>query len=59
MDPIIDPKLRHELKKVGQKITFMSGENMQRLLCKNKLKLLPNSNTTSWIVHAVESVMEN
>ena len=39
----IGPKLRHELKKVGQKIVFTRGENDQSILCRNKPKLLPNS----------------
>lgn len=39
----IGPKLRHELKKVGQKTVFTRGENEQSILCRNKPKLLPNS----------------
>ena len=29
----IGPKLRHELKKVGQKTVFTRGENEQSILC--------------------------
>ena len=41
--PNIGPKIRREFKKVNKDITFTSGNNLQRILCQNKLKLLPNS----------------
>ena len=36
--------LRHEFTNFGQNIVFTLGENLQRILCKNKSKLLPNNN---------------
>ena len=41
--PNIGPKIRKEFKKVNKDITFTSGQNLQSILCQNKLKLLPNS----------------
>ena len=40
--PDIGPKIRKEFKKVNKGITFISGKNLQSILCQNKLKLLPN-----------------
>lgn len=37
------PKLKHELKKISQKLALISGKNFQRILCKNRTKLLLNS----------------
>ena len=41
--PNIGPKIRKEFKKVNNDITFISGKNLQSILCRNKPKLLPNS----------------
>lgn len=41
--PGIGPKIRYEFKKVGKNIAFTSSNNLQKILCKNKPKLLPNS----------------
>ena len=41
--PDIGPKIRKEFKKVNKGITFISGKNLQSILCQNKPKLLPNS----------------
>lgn len=37
------PKLKHELKEISQKLALISGKNLQRILCKNRTKLLLNS----------------
>ena len=42
--PNISPKIKSESKKIGKDIAFISGKNLQQILCqKNKSKLLTNS----------------
>ena len=41
--PNIGPKIRKEFKTVNKNNTFLSGKNLQSILCQGKPKLLPNS----------------
>ena len=41
--PNIGPKVRKEFKKINKDITFISGKNIQSILCQNKPKVRPNS----------------
>ena len=46
MDSKYQAKIKTRIQQNWSKIAFISGdgENLQRILCKNKPKLLPNSN---------------
>ena len=44
--PKLGAKLRKEFKQFGIKTIFTSGGNLKNLICRNKSKLLPNSNYT-------------
>ena len=41
--PIIRPKKRKELRKIGCKVIFTLAAKLKNKLCNNKIKLLPNS----------------
>ena len=42
----MSPKMKREFKKIGKDIAFMSGKNLQQVLCQNnKPRPLPNSQT--------------
>ena len=40
--PGIGPKIKRELKKKGMKNIFTSSRNLEKLICNNKSKLMPN-----------------
>ena len=41
--PIIEPKMRKELRNTGCKVIFLSAANLKNILCNNKNKVLQNS----------------
>ena len=42
-DPIIGPKIKKELKKIGYKAVFTNSKSLKRILCNNKCNLTPHS----------------